>query len=144
MINNWIYFILYDFILKKTWNFFLVDLQKNFRNMCVIKNKLSLSDQRGKSMHYPESPKVSIYTFIILLNNRKGVIRIKFKVMLTYSNILIVKVQQNISNKYQSDFKLGLGQAQNPERKISILPLCQYFVIRLILRRPCSWHKVNI
>ena len=27
--------------------------------MFVIENKLSLSDRRGKLMHYPESPKVS-------------------------------------------------------------------------------------
>ena len=40
-------------------NFFSVDLQKKFRKMFVIKNKLSLSDRRGKSMHYPESPKVN-------------------------------------------------------------------------------------
>ena len=39
---------------------FSVDLQKNFKNMFVIKNKLSLSYRRGKSMHYPESPKVTI------------------------------------------------------------------------------------
>ena len=32
---------------------------KNFRYMFVIKNKLSLSDWIGKSMHYPEPPKVS-------------------------------------------------------------------------------------
>ena len=29
--------------------------------MFVIKNKLSLSYRRVKSMHYPESPKVSVY-----------------------------------------------------------------------------------
>ena len=38
---------------------FSVDLQKNFQNNLVIINKLSLSDRRGKSMHYPESPKVN-------------------------------------------------------------------------------------
>ena len=29
--------------------------------MFVIENKLSLSDRRGKLMHYPESPKVSAH-----------------------------------------------------------------------------------
>ena len=42
---------------------FSVDLQKNFLNMFVIKNKLLLSDGRGKSMHYPESPKVTSWRF---------------------------------------------------------------------------------
>ena len=39
--------------------FFSVNLQKKFWNKLVIENKLSLSDRRGKSMHYPESPKVT-------------------------------------------------------------------------------------
>ena len=30
--------------------------------MFVIKNKLSLLDRMSKSMHYPESPKVSSWT----------------------------------------------------------------------------------
>ena len=39
-------------------NFFRSIYTKKFRNMFVIEIKLSLSDRRGKSMHYPESPKV--------------------------------------------------------------------------------------
>ena len=31
--------------------------------MFVIENKLSLSDRRGKSMHYPELPKVTLIRF---------------------------------------------------------------------------------
>ena len=42
-------------------NFFFVDLQKKFRNKSVIGNKLSLSDRRGESMQYPESPKVNVH-----------------------------------------------------------------------------------
>ena len=33
---------------------------KNFRNKFVIKIKVSLLDRRDKSMHYPESPKVTV------------------------------------------------------------------------------------
>ena len=40
-------------------NFFQSIFKKNYRNMFVIENKLSLSYQRVKSMHYPESPKVT-------------------------------------------------------------------------------------
>ena len=32
-----------------------------YRKKIVIKNKLSISYQRGKSMHYPESPKVTLW-----------------------------------------------------------------------------------
>ena len=42
--------------------------------MFVIKNKLSLSDRRGKSMHFPESPKVSVCVVNLLFfcNNLPG------------------------------------------------------------------------
>ena len=40
--------------------FFSVDLQKKFRNMFLIENKLSLSYRRVKSMHNPELPKVTV------------------------------------------------------------------------------------
>ena len=40
-------------------NFFRSIYKKNFGNKLVIENKLSLSDRRGKSMQYPESPKVT-------------------------------------------------------------------------------------
>ena len=45
----------------KTLNrkFFRSIYQKKFQNMFVIENKLSLSYRRVKSMHYPESPKVT-------------------------------------------------------------------------------------
>ena len=46
---------------------FLVDLQKKFRNMFVIENKLSLLYRRGKSMRYPESPKVTKGSFTLLI-----------------------------------------------------------------------------
>ena len=37
--------------------------------MFVIENKLSLSDRRDKSMHYPESPKVSAWVVEWLVLN---------------------------------------------------------------------------
>ena len=40
-------------------NFFRSIFKKNYRNMFVIENKLLLSYWRVKSMHYPESPKVT-------------------------------------------------------------------------------------
>ena len=40
-------------------NYFRSIYQKNFRKKFVMENKLSLSDRRDKSMHYPESPKVT-------------------------------------------------------------------------------------
>ena len=33
-----------------------------YQKKIVIKNKLSISYRRGKSMHYPESPKVTAYS----------------------------------------------------------------------------------
>ena len=42
--------------------------EKSFRKKFVIKNKLSLSDQMDKSMHYPESPKVTTLPYIIILS----------------------------------------------------------------------------
>ena len=39
-------------------NFFRSIYKKNYRNKIVIENLLSLSYRRGKSMRYPESPKV--------------------------------------------------------------------------------------
>ena len=43
-------------------NFFWSIYKKNYWNLFVIENKLSLSYRRVKSMHYPESPKVSSQT----------------------------------------------------------------------------------
>ena len=44
--------------------------------MFVIKNKLSLSDRRGKSMHYPESPKVTILLLVGSFLHQKFVLNI--------------------------------------------------------------------
>ena len=40
-------------------NIFRSICKKFYRKKFVIKNKLSISYRRGKSMHYPESPKVT-------------------------------------------------------------------------------------
>ena len=62
MINNCLITVLNRmYRLKHRIGIFSVDLQKKFLKKFVIENKLSLSDRRDKSMHYPESPKVNTY-----------------------------------------------------------------------------------
>ena len=45
-------------------NFFRSISKKNYQNFFVIENKLLLSYRRVKSMHYPESPKVTVMPVI--------------------------------------------------------------------------------
>ena len=43
-------------------NIFRLIYKKFYQKKFVIENKLSISDQRGKWIHYPELPKVTSYT----------------------------------------------------------------------------------
>ena len=62
MVNNCLIIILNRMCrLKHRIKIFFGRSTKKFRNMFIIKNKLLLSDWRGKSIHYPESPKVSLH-----------------------------------------------------------------------------------
>ena len=58
--------------LKHWIEIFLVSIyKKKYRKKFVIKNKLPISYGRGKSMHYPESPKVSVQSFPLIIQNQK-------------------------------------------------------------------------